>query len=212
MMKHIAAILAICLFCGPSLTAEETINSDLNWRIRQEETENSQIMELVHQLTDVYGPRLTGSPNFSAVCNWAIGQLKQWGMQNEHAEKWDFGHPGWSCDKYTVRVLSPFQDTLHARVVAWTPSTKGVVRTKIVQITPPERPSPEGLTSYLDSIKDKVQGRIVLVGVPATMPILLKPPINGARIPNCALNSIRIIRRRPRPRSRQNNRQTGPNL
>ena len=83
------------------------IDSAMNWRIRQEETENAQIMRLVHQLTDVHGPRLTGSPNFNAACEWAIGQMKQWGLQNGHLEKWDFGHPGWSNDRYSVRILSP---------------------------------------------------------------------------------------------------------
>jgi carboxypeptidase Q len=175
MTKRISIILVICFFCGSDLTAEESIDSDMNWKIHREETENSQIMKLIHQLTDIYGPRLTGSPKFSEACNWATHQLKQWGMQNEHSEKWDFGHPGWSCDKYAVRVLYPFRDTLNARVVAWTPSTKGVVHAKIVQITPPERPTLESLTAYMNSVKEKVQGKIVFVGAPATVSILFNP-------------------------------------
>jgi carboxypeptidase Q len=175
MSKRVIIVFAFFFLGGLSLVAEESIDSDMNWKIRREETENSQIIQLIHQLTDVHGPRLTGSPNFSAACSWATNQLKQWGMENEHSEKWDFGHPGWTCDKYTVRVLYPFRDTLNARVVAWTPGTKGMVHAKIVQITPPERPTLEILTTYLDGIKDKVQGRIVFVGAPAIVPILFNP-------------------------------------
>lgn len=175
MTKRLALILTLCLFSGLQLFAEEKIDTEVNWRVRREETQNSQIMNLVRHLTDVYGPRLTGSPNLKAACDWSMKQMKQWGLQNENLEKWDFAHPGWSCDKYVVRVLSPYQDTLNARVVAWTPSTKGVVRAKTVQITPPDRPTQESLTTYLNSVKDKIPGRIVLVGAYKEVPIQFNP-------------------------------------
>jgi carboxypeptidase Q len=93
-------------------------------------------------------------------------------MQDAHLEKWDFTYPGWTCDKYAVRVLSPFQSTLGVRVVAWTPSTRGVVRAKAVQIDLPGQLSQEDLTKYLNSInKEKIHGKIVLVGAHTTVPI-----------------------------------------
>ena len=65
MAKRSAFILvASCLFFSLFLIADEKIDSDMNWKIRREATENSQIMEIIHQLTDVHGPRLTGSSNF----------------------------------------------------------------------------------------------------------------------------------------------------
>jgi carboxypeptidase Q len=164
MTKRLVLILIICLFHGFQAIADEKIDTEVNWRIRREETQNSQIMNLVRHLTDVYGPRLTGSPNFRAACDWSLQQMKQWGMQNENLEKWDFAHPGWSCDKYIVRVLSPYKDTLDSKVVAWTPSTKGAVRAKAIQITPPERPTQESLATYLSGVKDQVRDRIVFVG------------------------------------------------
>ena len=175
MKKRITAAVVICLLCGLGLIADDAIDSDMNWKIRREETDHSQIMRLVHRLTDVYGPRLTGSPNFKAACEWSIEQMKQWGMQNEHLEQWDFAHPGWAGDKYSIRVRSPYQDTLDARVVAWTPSTKGAVRAQVVQIDLPARPTEESLTNYLNSIVEKVHDRIVLAGAPAAMPILFNP-------------------------------------
>jgi carboxypeptidase Q len=175
MTKRVSLILFIIVLYSPVLISEERIDAEMNWRIRREETQNSQVVELVRHLTDAYGPRLTGSPNFKAACNWSSWKMKQWGLQNEKMEKWDFAHPGWSCDKYLVRVLSPYEDTLSARVVAWTPSTKGMVRAKTVQIAPPEHPSQDSLTAYLNSVRGKIHGRIVLVGAFTPVPMQFNP-------------------------------------
>jgi carboxypeptidase Q len=177
MLKRSALILALIVAVNPVLVSEEKIDADMNWKIRREETQNSRIMDIIHQLTDVYGPRVTGSPNFTGACDWALRQMKHWGLQNENQEKWDFAHPGWSSDKYLVRVIAPYKDTLDARIVAWTPGTKGVVRAKIVQITPPDHPSQESLAAYLETVKAKIRDRIVFVGAPTVVPIQFNPSI-----------------------------------
>ena len=76
-------------------SAEERINTDLNSRIREEGMNRSQIMRTLHFLTDVYGPRVTGSPSLKAAGEWAVKTMEGWGMKNGHLEPWDFGHPGW---------------------------------------------------------------------------------------------------------------------
>jgi hypothetical protein len=45
------------------LGAEEQLDPAINDKIRQEEEQHSQIMRTLHFLTDVYGPRLTGTPS-----------------------------------------------------------------------------------------------------------------------------------------------------
>ena len=35
----------------------------------------------MHFLTDVYGPRLTGSPNHKAAAEWAVKQMTEWGLR-----------------------------------------------------------------------------------------------------------------------------------
>ena len=54
---------------------QERIDADINAKIRKEATDNSQIMRTMHFLTDVYGPRLTGSPNLKAAGEWAIKEM-----------------------------------------------------------------------------------------------------------------------------------------
>ena len=176
MGKCIAIILVLNLSLGLLPAVNDNSDSDMYWRIRQEATENSQVMRLVHQLTDVYGPRLTGSPTFRAACEWALDQLRLWGLQNAHIEPWDFGHFGWTNDSYSVRVVSPYKELLDARVIAWTPSTKGLSKAEVVQIIPPERPTAERLEAYLNSVKDKVAGKIVLAGAHQELPVAFNPP------------------------------------
>src|SRR6185503_16359079 len=82
-------------------------NDDINAKIRAEGKNNSQIMKTMHYLADVYGPRLTGSPNHVAAANWAVNQMKAWGFDDAHLEPWDFGHPGWVNERASGFITSP---------------------------------------------------------------------------------------------------------
>ena len=48
----------------------------------------SKVMEITSYLTDVYGPRLTGSPKSSKAGEWAVAKMKEWGLQNVSLEPW----------------------------------------------------------------------------------------------------------------------------
>src|SRR5476651_284354 len=147
----------------------------INDKIRAEEKDHSQIMHTMHFLADVYGPRLTGSPNHKAAADWAVKEMTGWGFTNAHLEPWDFGHPGWVNERASGYALSPFHDQLTFKVLAWTPSTNGTVTALAWQMIPPEKPNKEQLTAYLDSVKDKVRGKIVLVGKAEVVPVVLEP-------------------------------------
>jgi hypothetical protein len=130
----------------------------------------------MHFLTDIYGPRLTGSPNHKAAADWAIQQMKDWGLENAHLEPWDFGHPGWMNLRASGYIVSPIKDQLTFKVLAWTSGTKGTVTASVFQLVPPEKPKKEDLTKYLDSIKDKVKGKIVMVGKAEVVPVVIEVP------------------------------------
>lgn len=172
------ALLLLFIFFAPQfrVLTQERIDTDINAKIRKEETENSQIMRTMHFLTDVYGPRLTGSPNHKAAAEWAMKQMQAWGFDNVHLEPWNFGHPGWMNERAYGYINAPVKDNLVLEVLSWTPSTKGVATAQAIQITLPERPTQEELTAYLDSVRDKIKGKIVLVGKPATIPVNITPP------------------------------------
>src|SRR5437016_10293904 len=124
--RALAIGLIVTLLCLP-LIAQSQSDKDLVERIRQEERDNSQLMKTEHMLSDVYGPRLTGSPNHKAAAEWAIRQMTTWGLQNAHLEPWDFGHVGWLNERFTGHIIAPVKDVLSCEVLSWTPSTRGVV-------------------------------------------------------------------------------------
>ena len=99
-MTHRTLAIAVGLSAAvawstPSFIAQERVDSDINAKIRKEATGNTKILHTMHYLTDVYGPRLTGSPNHKAAAEWAVKQMTARAFDNTHLEPWDFKHPGW---------------------------------------------------------------------------------------------------------------------
>lgn len=173
--RRVVAPLLIVSLLSLSIVAQNGSNDMLS-RIRSEAMERSQIMKTMHMFTDVYGPRLTGSPNHKAAADWAVKQMTAWGLENAHLEPWDFKHPGWLNERLTAHLISPVKDPLVCEVLAWTPSTKGPVQASAYHLVLPERATQEQLTMVLNNNKAKVRGKIVLVGKAATIPVNLNPP------------------------------------
>jgi carboxypeptidase Q len=183
-MKHrvltIAAGVSALALCAASPFAarerEEKIDTEINAKIRKEGMDNSKIMRTMHYLTDVYGPRLTGSPNLKAAGEWIVKESAAWGFTNGHLEPWDWGKPGWTNDFASVVVVAPFKDKLEFEVLAWTPGTQGQVKAAAFNLVTPEQPTKEELETYLTSVKGQVQNAAVFVGKPVVVPVDLNPP------------------------------------
>ncbi len=169
----LASWLALGFAMAPS--AQSSLDPQINEKIRREEAANSQIMKTLHHLADVYGPRLTGSPNHKAAAEWAVRTMGGWGMQNGHLEPWDFGHSGWLNEHLEVHAVSPFKDALVVEALAWTPGTNGRTRGTAFNLVTPQGPTDAELTAYLASAKDKVHRAAVLVGKPVFVPVNLTP-------------------------------------
>ena len=90
-------LLTVLLSClAVSQSSIEKIDSAANARIKDEGMNQSQVMEILSYLSDVYGPRLTGSPGFKRAADWARKELETWGLSNAHLEKWEPFGKGWS--------------------------------------------------------------------------------------------------------------------
>ncbi|MBI4890176.1 MAG: M20/M25/M40 family metallo-hydrolase [Acidobacteria bacterium] len=166
-MRLAAALLLSAVLCFP----QESIDTNANAAIRKEALERSQVMKHLHMLTDRYGPRLTGSPNYEAAAKWTMSQLTAWGLKNAHLEPWDFGHDGWTNVRAAGYFVAPVTDNLVFEVLSWTPSTQGAARGAAVLLTPPEKPTKEDVQAWLDANKEKVRGKIVLYGKPAALAV-----------------------------------------
>jgi hypothetical protein len=174
--RALALAGALSMIATLPFAAEERIDPDVNARIRQEGQNHSQIMRVLHVLTDVYGPRVTGSPALEAAGEWAINQMSSWGLVNGKLEPWDFGHPGWANELAWGAIVSPVKDRLEFEVLAWTPGTDGTVTGRAINIVPPDRPTEAELASYLESVKAQVKDAMVLVGRPREVPVDFTPP------------------------------------
>jgi hypothetical protein len=178
MLKRMAVRLLCLSFTtlGPmSSLAQDHADPDINARIRQEESAHSQIMHTMHYFTDIYGPRLTGSPNHRAAADWAVKQMSEWGLENAHLEPWDFGHPGWMNERLSAHMLSPVKDQLACRALAWTPGTNGTLTAQAVQVIPPEKPTQAEMDAYLSSVRDRIKGKIVLAGKHIFVKVVTEP-------------------------------------
>ena len=175
--RLIAMVTLTAVFAATSAPiAQEKVDADIQWKIRREATQNSQILRTLHFLTDVHGPRLTGSPNLKAAQEWVIEETTRWGLKNAHLEPWNFGHPGWANEKVAVHVISPIKDSLVTEALAWTPGTNGAVTAQTIQIVVPAQPTKETLSKFFDDNRAKVKGKIVMVGDAATVPVTILPP------------------------------------
>jgi carboxypeptidase Q len=167
-----AAALAQGRALAPAATNPDP---EIQARIRKEGMENSQIMRTMHFLTDVYGPRLTGSPNHKNAAEWAIKQMASWGFDNGRLEPWDFGRPGWLNERASGHVTSPYKEPLVFEVLAWTPGSNGALTGKVYQMITPDSPTEDELKAFLEGEKEKVKGRMVMVGKHRIIPVSFEP-------------------------------------
>ena len=178
-------------------------------KIRKEAMDNSQIMNMLHNYTDVYGPRLTGSPKLEEAGKWSMKKMKEWGFDRTEMEPWDFGSPGWTNERASGHIISPVKDQLTFEVWAWTPGTNGTVTGNAVAIQFPTKqlgsnprcvrgPTQEELTNYLNSVKDKVAGGMVLISPPASPGVDFDPP--NKRLTEKQIKEGRGFNRPQRPR------------
>lgn len=84
----------------------EQMDVDTILRIREEGLNNSQVMDHISWLTDVYGPRLTGSPQIEQAKAWTMGRFEEWGLANIHEERFAFGQ-GWEMVRFNAHMIEP---------------------------------------------------------------------------------------------------------
>ncbi len=168
-------VFSVILLTAFVVHPQNTLESEVQSSIRKEGLEKSQIMRTLHFLTDVYGPRLTGSPNLKAAGEWAIKQMQSWGLENGHLEPWDFGHTGWLNERATGHVITPYKEPLVFETLAWTPSTNGSVSGQAYHLIPPDSPTEDDFKAFLETQKEKVKGKMVLVGKHILIPVSFDP-------------------------------------
>jgi hypothetical protein len=141
--------------------AQAPATADAAWlaKIRDEGLNRSQVMTVASWLTDVYGPRLTGSPWTKEAADWTIAQLRSWGADNPHLESWDLGGRDWVNERMTAVVLSPRPFPLIAYVQPWSPGTNGAATGEVARLLLDSLPD-------FDKYRGKLRGKWVMIGAP----------------------------------------------
>jgi carboxypeptidase Q len=146
-----ACVICFLLLAAMPTTAQAPGLSEMFALFRAEETNHSKIMWIIHEIADVYGPRVTGTPNLKAADDWAVATITSWGLANAHLEPWTFQPPsastpvpGWENMELLAEAVTPFHGQLMVKPLAWTPSTKGEVTANVVLLDPPGMAPPTG--------------------------------------------------------------------
>ena len=169
----LCAIAAAAVLAAPVLKAgTEPLNYvDIN-KIKGEGLQRSQVMDLASWLTDVYAPRLTGSPMSQKAAEWTVAKLKEFGLVNVKIEPWanrNGFERGWTNDKFYLAAVAPERFPIPGTPTAWTPGTDGLVSGEVVLVT---ATTEADLAAY----KGKLQGKWVLTQAPPDVAAYWKAP------------------------------------
>jgi carboxypeptidase Q len=152
-------------------TAQERTDYNLIHLIKQEAFEHSKVMDHLWYLTDRYGPRLTASPEFNEAADWAMKQMKSWGLANVHAESWGPFGRSWSLKHFSVEMIEPRYSVLDAMPLAWSEPTGKPVTAELViapfTATPNnQKKTEEDFEKYKQEWRGKLRGKIILFNRP----------------------------------------------
>jgi hypothetical protein len=157
---HLLIALMVFLRLNPAVaqdTAESSTSDDAITRIIEEGMNHSQVMTNLGYLTEIIGPRLTGSPNLKRANEWTRDRLTSWGLTNAHLEAWGPFGRGWTLQKFSAQLVEPQAVNLIAYPNAWSPGLKQPLVGRVVYFD-------ARTNSDLKKFEGKLKGAIVLSG------------------------------------------------
>jgi hypothetical protein len=171
-MRRLLVTVTLAVATGLPLAAQlppnEKVDLDAVYRIKEEGLDRSKVMEIASFLSDVYGPRLTASPELKEAADWAQKTMTSWGLSNVHTEKWPFGR-GWQNQRFTANAVTPRAYPLIGYPKAWTPGTNGpVVGEATIALVNEERD--------FDTFRGKLRGKFVLATAMRDVPAQFEAP------------------------------------
>lgn len=149
-------VLFLFIFVIRIVSAQEKLDLEMISRIKAEGLERSKVMDIAFQLTDVNGPRLSGSPGLLKASEWAKSELTKWGLVNAGLEPWGEFGKGWELKKSYVAMTKPYYKPLIAFPKTWTKGTGGLKNAGLVLIKAKD-------SVELDAYRGKLKGKVILL-------------------------------------------------
>ena len=151
---HLVLLLLCSFFFAAQ--AQEPVNDSILAIIKKHGLDKSHVMQTAEMITDVYGPRLTGSPMLDKATAWAMEQLKDWGCENVHLDEWGPFGRGWELKHFQMSCEAPSYWPVIAYPKAWSPSTKGRVKGEVIYLN-------ANTVEDLEKFKGKLKGKFVMI-------------------------------------------------
>jgi carboxypeptidase Q len=160
--RNVAAALLLFALLSNTLSVAVSAQTprptpDVAERIKDEGVNRSRLMETLEYITDVIGPRLTGSPALRRANEWTRDRLTQYGLANAHLEPWGPFGRGWTLKRFSAEVVAPQAFPLLAYPRAWSPGLDSPLTADVVLV---DAKNDEELQKY----KGALRGKIVLAG------------------------------------------------
>ena len=151
---HKRIVCAVAAIVGTSLTvvAQSPVERATIARIKEEALTRSQAMDHVSWLSDVYGPRVTGTPNLTRASEWVMKRLGQWGLSNVRQERFAFGQ-GWRVERFSAHLVSPEPQPIIGYPRTFSPSTRGTITAEVVRV---DIRSDADFAKYRGTLRDKI--------------------------------------------------------
>jgi len=174
LLARAVALAAPCLFLlaapaypqDPPAADGDAAALELDGKIIADAQKTSEIMKNLGYLSDVIGPRLTGSANVKRANEWGAEVMKKYGLSNVHLEPWEIP-VGWERGTATMKLIDPDNGRLLTVASAgWAPGTKGKLVSDVVVI---DAKTKDDLAKYKGKLKDAV----ILRGEPSKVPTVL---------------------------------------
>src|SRR5205085_95364 len=127
-------VVAVAAVAGSPVRAQVPADAAvaLDRKLLAEARKGSEILANLTYLSDVIGPRLTGSAALQRANEWAANRMKAYGLVNVHQEAWTMPE-GWQRGPATGRILEPDNGrSLSLASLGWHPGTNGKVQGDVV--------------------------------------------------------------------------------
>ena len=144
----------------PAAAEKDIVAADQ--KILAEIKENNELMANLEYLTDMIGPRLTGTAKMVQANRWTMEMFRKYGLSNAHLEPWTIAR-AWSRGTARGRIVSPAEHALTLASAGWSPSTAGVVRGRVVYVKAQRE-------ADLEAYKGRLKGAIAIIAEPGDLP------------------------------------------
>lgn len=150
-MKKLFSLCFMLFFTVTIFVAQE--KDPIIQAMISEANDNSQLKNLGHELMDVIGPRLVGTPQMKNAHDWAVSKFNTWGIsaKNEQWGEWR----GWERGITHIDMIHPRVQSLRGMQLAWSPGTGKNGVTAELLVLPMIKDSLE-FAKWLPSVKGKL--------------------------------------------------------